>query len=386
MNEVRIGLIGTGFMGKAHAQAFQNVALLFPDAARPVLEIVADVTPEAAVAAARAFGIGRATGDWRALVADPAVDVVDIATPNHLHHQMALAAIAQGKHVYCEKPLALTAAQAKEMTEAAEAAGIKTLVGFNYLKNPATGLAKRLIESGEIGRVVRFRGTFDQDALADPRAPFSWRFERALAGSGALDDLGAHVINLAQHLVGDIAEVCGQTQTIYSERPVAGADAGYLTRATEDARMRRVENEDQVQVLARFADGAGGTIESSRIATGRKLWLTYEVTGTKGAIYFTQERMNEVQLYRADDPSAERGFRTIYIGPDHPHYAHFYPVAGIGLGYSDQKVIEAYELIDGIANDRPLAPDFRAGWKTSQVIEAVERSVEARGWVAVKQD
>lgn len=386
MKEVRIGLIGTGFMGKAHAQAFQNVALLFPDTARPVLEIVADVSLETADAAARAFGFRRATGDWRALVADPAVDVVAITTPNHLHHEMALAAIAAGKHVYCEKPLALTATQAKEMTEAADAAGIKTLVGFNFLKNPATGLAKQLIESGGLGQIVHFRGTFDQDALADPRAPFSWRFERALAGSGALDDLGAHIINLAQHLVGDIAEVCGQTQTIHHERPVAGSGAGYLTRAAEDAEMRRVENEDQVQFLVRFANGAGGTIEASRIASGRKIWLTYEVTGTKGAIYFTQERMNEVQLYRSDDPSTERGFRTIYIGPDHPHYANFYPVAGIGLGYSDQKVIEAFELIDGIAQDRPPAPDFRAGWKTSQLIEAVLDSVARNRWVSVAAD
>ncbi len=383
MKEVRIGLIGTGFMGKAHVQAFRNMALLFPDAARPVLEIVADVSLEAAEAAATAFGFRRATGDWRALVADPAVDVVDITTPNHLHHEMALTAIAAGKHVYCEKPLAPTAAQAKEMTEAAEAAGVKTMVGFNYLKNPATGLAKQLVESGELGQIVHFRGTFDQDALADPRAPFSWRFERALAGSGALDDLGAHIINLAQHLVGDIAEVCGQTQTIHAERPVAGSGAGYLARAGEEAEMRRVENEDQVQFLVRFANGAGGTIEASRIASGRKLWLTYEVTATKGAIYFTQERMNEVRLYRADDPSAERGFRTIYIGPDHPHYARFYPVAGIGLGYSDQKVIEAYELIDGIARDRPLSPDFRAGWRTSQVIEAVLDSVARNRWVSV---
>jgi predicted dehydrogenase len=383
MEEVRIGLIGTGFMGKAHAQAFQNMALLFPDAPRPRLEIVADVSLEAAQAAARVFGFRRATGDWRALVADPAVDVVDITTPNHLHHQMALAAIAAGKHVYCEKPLAPTAAQAKEMTEAAEAAGVKTLVGFNYLKNPATGLVKQLVESGELGQIVHFRGTFDQDALADPRAPFSWRFERALAGSGALDDLGAHIINLAQHLVGEIAEVCGQTQTIHPERPVAGSGVGYLARAGEEAELRRVENEDQVQFLVRFANGAGGTIEASRIASGRKLWLTYEVTGTKGGIYFTQERMNEVQLYRSGDPSAEQGFRTIYIGPDHPHYAQFYPVAGIGLGYSDQKVIEAYELIDGIAQDRPLAPDFRAGWQTSQVIEAVLDSVAQKRWVAV---
>jgi predicted dehydrogenase len=170
-------MIGTGFMGKSHAMAYQAVPFIFPSAARPVGELVADVSEEAAAAAAEATGFRRATGDWRALVRDPAVDVVDITTPNVLHKEMALATIAAGKHVYCEKPLALTASDALEMTQAAEAAGVKTLVGFNFLKNPAAGMIKGIIDEGGIGDIVHFRGTFDQDALADPSAPFSWRFE-----------------------------------------------------------------------------------------------------------------------------------------------------------------------------------------------------------------
>ncbi|MCH8196849.1 MAG: Gfo/Idh/MocA family oxidoreductase [Proteobacteria bacterium] len=383
--DVRIGLIGTGFMGKSHAMAYHTVPFIFPAAARPVLELVADVSEEAARAAAEATGIRRATGDWRELVQDPAVDVVDITTPNVLHKEMALAAIAAGKHVYCEKPLALTAADALEMTEAAEAAGVKTLVGFNFLKNPAAGMVKGIIDEGGIGDIVHFRGTFDEDALADPRAPFSWRFERAVAGAGALGDLGAHVINLAQYLIGDIDEVSGQINTRITERPVADGAVGYGDKVSEDAPMRAVENEDEAQFLMRFTSGATGTIETSRIATGRKLWLTYEVTGTAGAVFFTQERMNEVKLYRAADPAGQQGFKTVYIGPEHPHYANYFPIAGMGLGYNDQKVIEAHELIEAIAEDGPLYPDFRAGWKTCQVIDAVLRSAEERRWVRVEE-
>jgi predicted dehydrogenase len=383
MKQVRIGLIGSGFMGKSHAVAFRNVPLVFASSAEPVLELLADLDEETARKAAGALGFRRSTGDWRALVEDPEVDVVDITTPNYLHKEMALAAIGAGKHVYCEKPLALTAADARVMTEAAESAGVKTLVGFNYLKNPATGLVKRIVGEGALGAIVHFRGTFDQDALADPMQPFSWRFRRDLAGSGALGDLASHTINMAQYLIGEIEEVCAQTQTRIARRPVIESGTGYQAKAAAGAEMREVENEDQVQALLRFANGAAGTIESSRIASGRKLGLTYEVTGTKGAISFTQERMNEVKLYRADDPAAERGFRTILIGPDHPPYGDFHPIAGIGLGYNDQKIIEAYELIEGIAADRPLYPDFRAGLETCRVIDAVLRSADQRRWIAI---
>lgn len=383
MKQVRIGLIGSGFMGKSHAVAFRNVPLVFSASAEPVLELLADADADLARKAAQALGFRRSTGDWRTLVDDPDVDVVDITTPNHLHKEMALAAIAAGKHVYCEKPLALTAADALAMTEAAEAAGIKTLVGFNYLKNPATALVRGLIDDGTIGDIVHFRGTFDQDALADPMQPFSWRFCKDLAGSGALGDLASHTINLAQYLLGGIDEVCAQTQTFIPRRPVIESGAGYQARAAAGAEMREVETEDQVQALLRFANGAGGTIESSRIATGRKLCLTYEVTGTRGAVYFTQERMNEVKLYRADDPAAAQGFRTILIGPEHPPYGDFHPIAGIGLGYNDQKIIEAHELIEGVAADRPLYPDFRAGYETCRVIDAMLHSADERRWVSV---
>ena len=386
MNKVGIGLIGTGFMGKTHAMAFRAMPYVFsPPPMVPVLELLADANEELARTGAGNLGFARWTADWRELVSDAAVDVVDITTPNHLHKDMALAAATAGKHIYCEKPLAVTAQDALTMTEAAEAAGVKTLVGFNFLKNPATGLAKEILESGDIGDIVHFRGSFNQDAMADPRATHSWRHDKALAGSGVLGDLGAHVISMAQHLVGDIVEVCGQVQTIIVERPAAAGGRGYRAHASAESEMRAVENEDQAQMLLRFADGAAGTIDSSRIATGRKLFLCCEITGTRGALYFLQERMNELKLYRTDDPAGRRGFKTIYIGPEHPHYEAFFPIAGLGLGYNDQKIIEVYELVAGIAADRPLYPDFRAGWKVSQVIDAVLRSAEERRWVRVDE-
>ncbi len=373
-------------MGKSHALAFRAVPSVFsPPPAVPVLEMLADATEELARSGAESLGFARWTADWRALVADAGVEVVDITAPNHLHKEMALAAAAAGKHIYCEKPLALTGADALEMTQAAEAAGIKTLVGFNYLKNPAAGLAKEIVAGGDIGDIVHFRGTFDQDAMADPRATHSWRHEKALAGSGALGDLGAHVISMAEYLLGDVAEVCGQVQTVIAERPMAAGGGGYGAQAGADSPMRAVENEDQVQFLVRFACGAAGAIEASRIASGRKLFLCWEITGTRGALYFDQERMNELKLYRADDPAGRQGFRTIHVGPEHPHYGAFFPIAGLGLGYNDQKLIEAYELLAGIAEGRPLYPDFRAAWKVSRVIDAVLRSAEERRWVNVEE-
>ncbi len=384
MAEVRIGLIGTGFMGKSHAMAYRAMPSVFsPPPAVPVLEMLAEATEELARQGAESLGFARWTADWRALVTDARVDVVDIPAPNHLHKEMAVAAAAAGKHIYCEKPLALTAADALVMTQVAEAAGVKTLVGFNYLKNPAAGLAKEIVEAGDIGEVVHFRGVFDQDAMADPRASHSWRHERARAGAGTLGDLGAHVISMAEYLVGDIVEVCGQVQTIIDERPVVAAGGGYRDRAEADSPMRAVENEDQAQFLLRFAGGAAGTIESSRIARGRKLHLCWEVTGTRGALYFDQERMNEIKLYRADDPAGRHGFKTIYIGPEHPHYGAFFPIAGLGLGYNDQKTIEVHDLIAAIADDRPLYPDFRAGWQVSRVIDAVLQSAHERRWVRI---
>ncbi|NNG04589.1 MAG: Gfo/Idh/MocA family oxidoreductase [Inquilinus sp.] len=386
MNQVRIGVVGAGWMAKAHSTAFRNVPMLFGnEPAVPVLETIADIDPARAKAAAETLGFNRWTEDWRQLVADPAVDVVDIVTPNDAHAEIAIAAAKAGKHIYCEKPLALTAGEALRMTEAAEAAGVTTLVGFNYLKNPAQALAKEMIEAGELGDITQFRGTFDQDFMTDPTVPFSWRHDRSVAGSGALGDMASHTISLALELVGEMAEVCGLLATFVKQRSVATGGSGHTAKASADAAMRAVENDDLTQFLCRFNSGALGTIASSRIGTGRKLWVGYEIQGTKGALYFTQERMNELQFYRQGEPARERGYKTILTGPEHRWYAGFHPIAGIGLGYNDQKIIEARDLLVAVATGQKATPDFRFGYRVDRIVDAVLKSVDEHRWVTVDE-
>lgn len=383
---LNIGLIGSGFMGQAHADAFRRVATLYRDLpAVPHLAMIADATEDLARAAAKRFGFERATGDWRALVGDPGVDVVDITSPNLMHAEMALAAIAAGKHVYCEKPLAVTLAEAEAMTEAAKKAGVKTMVAFNNIKTPAAMLAKMLIEAGDIGEPMRFRGWFDQGFYNDPDLPFSWRLTRREAGSGALGDLGSHVISVAQYLMGEAESVVAAEQTFFPTRPLPQGGSGYAARAGEGAPRAAVENEDQIQALIRFRSGAGGVIEASRVAAGKVFGVYWEVSGTKGTIIMDGERFNELKIARFDDPKPDRGFKTIYAGSQVPQYGAFFgfDFAGGGLGYFDVKVIEARDLVEGVCKQDDCTPNFAFGLANQRIIDAIERSVLSKGWTAV---
>jgi len=384
---LRIGLIGSGFMGQAHADAYRRVAMLYRDLpATPRLVCLADATPELAAAAATRFGFERGTGDWRTLVEDPEIDVVDITSPNHMHKDMALAAIAAGKHVYCEKPLAVTLADAEEMAAAAGSRGVKTMMAFNNIKTPAAMLAKQLIDAGDIGRPTRFRAWFDQGFFNDPELPFSWRCTRREAGSGALGDLGSHVVAVGQYLMGDIERVVAESETFFPTRPVPAKGSGYGATASTDAPRSKVENEDQIQALLRFKSGAGGSIEASRIAAGKVFGVYWEVSGTEGTIIMDGERFNELKISRFTDPKPDRGFKTIYAGSQVPQYAAFFgfDFAGGGLGYFDVKVIEIRDLIQGICDDRDAFPNFEFGLANQRVLAAIEQSVETRGWVAVR--
>ncbi|ALI56570.1 Gfo/Idh/MocA family protein [Celeribacter marinus] len=383
---LNIGLIGSGFMGQAHADAFRRAEMLYPDLpAKPRLYMLADATHALADKAAARFGFEKATGDWRTLVADPQVDVVDITSPNFLHFDMAMAAIEAGKHVYCEKPLSVTVAQAEAMTTAAQKAGVKTMVAFNNVKTPAAMLAKQIIERGEIGTPTRFRGWFDQGFFNDPDLPFSWRCAREQAGSGALGDLGSHVISVAQYLMGDITETIAQTQTYFPTRPEPQGQSGYSAKAAENAPRRAVENEDQIQTMIRFASGAGGTIEASRISAGKVFGIYWEVSGTTGTIIMDGERFNEIKLARYDDDKRDRGFKTLLAGSQVPQFSAFFPFdfAGGGLGYFDVKVIEIRDLIDGICSDGPCTPDFGFGLTNQRIVEAMERSLDTKTWETV---
>jgi predicted dehydrogenase len=371
---LRIGMVGAGWMGRTHTAAFRNAPLIFRATyAVPELVAIADASEEIAAAAATELGYRKAYGDWRKLVVDPDVNLVAITTPNYLHAEVAEAAAEAGKHVYCEKPLATSAKAAKEAWQAAVKNKVVNLVGYNNIKHPAQAYAKELIDSGEIGEIIRFSGTFDQDVLLDAEASFTWRHDRSIAGSGALGDLGTHLISLAQKLIGDFASVSAITRTVVKQRPDPGAPG----------QMRTVENDDVTLFNAVFANGVVGSLSTSRMAAGRKHALKYEIQGTKGAIAYDQEQMNEIKVFRSIGKSRDRGFTVVPVGPDHKGYSAFYPNAGVGIGYADLKIIEVDELFRAVASGAPVEADFEFGYKIDCVVDAVLRSAQQKQWIDV---
>ncbi len=372
MAALGIGLIGTGFMGKAHALAWRQARAVLGDLPAVRLALLCDTPRDKAGAMADQFGFARATDDWRALIGDPEVDVVSITTPNNLHREMAVAALQAGKHVWCEKPMALTFADAEDMARAAAAAGRVTMVGYNYIRNPAFRHAQRLVAEGRIGRPVHFRGWVDEDYQADGGLPWTWRARKADAGLGALGDLGCHLVSMMQGLMGPVTQLVADTQVIHATRPLP------------EGGRAPVENEDAATALLRFASGAAGSIATSRSAWGRKNRLDWEVHGTTGTIAFAQERMNELQLYVDEGDRAEQGFRTILTGPAHPPFGQFVPAPGHQLGFLDLKVIEAADLLRAIAGGPPAHPDFAASLGFERVIHAIDASARRGGWVEIE--
>jgi predicted dehydrogenase len=363
MSEIGIGLIGTGFMGKTHALAYRAAKAVLGDVPAARLEILCDTPADKARQMADQFGFGRATADWREVVADPAVDLVSITTPNRMHREMVLAALAAGKHVHCEKPMGLTLDEATEMEAAARQAGVKTIVGYNYIRNPAFLHARKLIAEGAIGRIVHFRGVVDEDYQADPDLPWSWRARLEEAGLGALGDLGCHLVSMAHGLAGPIESLVAEMQTVHE------------TRALADGSGRApVENEDTASALVRFASGVHGILSTSRAAWGRKSRLAWEVHGSEGMICFDQERMNELQLYQNRGAPAEQGFRTILTGPLHEPYGAFCPAPGHQLGFNDLKVLEAGDFLRWIAGGGKSSPDFTEALEFEKVIHAIATS------------
>jgi predicted dehydrogenase len=373
--EIGIGLIGSGFMGRSHALAYRSVAGLFDLPVVPRRVLLADMDSATAEKAARALDFERSTDDWQALVDDPAIGLVDITAPNRLHAPIASAAFNAGKPVYCEKPLAPDAEQAGAMADAAEAAGVTTMVGFNYLKNPIMVLAREIISGGEIGELVSFRGIHAEDYMADPAAPHSWRTDAA-SGGGALADLGSHIVALARFLMGPIDSVQGRMRTVTQNRPIAAGAA----------ETRPVTVDDHTIALVSFASGAQGTLEASWLAAGRTMQLAFEITGTRGSIVFTQERMNELKLHVADQRRGRRGFTTITAGPDHEPYGAFCPAPGHQLGFNDMKIIEVRDLMTALGNGTAAWPDFREAWRIQCVIDAIAASSATGAWTSVGAD
>lgn len=366
---LRIGLIGTGFMGKAHVFGFASAPKVFDLPYDIELHTVADITDEAAARAAADFGFSHSTSDWRSLISNAEIDVIDITAPNALHKEMALAAIKAGKHVYCEKPLAPLAADAREMADAAASRGVKTQVGFNYLCNPMIRLAKTMIDDGELGEIRGYRGLHAEDYMVDAAGVFTFRHDPA--GGGALADIGSHALATAEFLAGPITQVMGDCVTMIAERPDGKGG------------NRKVEVDDVGRAFVRFANGAQGSIEGNWIATGRKMQHDFEVYGTKGALHFSQERFNELHFYSNADPLGRRGFRKIEASPDHEPYGRFCVAPGHQLGFNDLKAIEVAGYIRSIAGEIPEPFGFAAGLRIQQLVETIQRSSLARRWMDV---
>jgi predicted dehydrogenase len=356
--------VGGGYMGKAHAVAMASVAAVFDTALRPTLEMICTTTPAGAADKARQFGFKRATADWRTLVEDPAVQAVVIASPQDTHHDIALAAFAKGKHVLCEKPLGLGLAQSQAMLAAAESSGCIHMVGFNYIRTPASQLARQIIARGEIGDITFLRAEHTEDFLADASIPGDWRTQGR--ANGNMGDLAPHIINAALALAGPITSLVADIATIHASR--GGVAVG---------------NDDQSAIMCRFACGAMGQLFVSRAATGRKMGYAYEIYGTRGSIRFDQEDQNALWLYRAEGDEARRGFTKILTGPLHPDYKPFCLGPGHGTGYQEQIIIEARDFLQAIAERKPRWPTFRDGMLVNQIVEASWQSHETRRWVDI---
>jgi predicted dehydrogenase len=372
MRDIGVGIIGTGFMGKAHAFAYRAAAGIFPLELRPNLEMVADNNIEAGKRAHRQLGFKRVTADWKELVNDPAVGLVSITTPNVVHREMALAAIAAGKPVHCEKPIAPNADDARAMMEAAEAKGVPTQTGYNYIKNPLLGMAREMIASGELGDITGFRGIHAEDYMADPELAYNWRVDPS-GGAGAIADIGSHIIAMARFLLGPISELIADLETVVTSRPVAPG-------ASE---RRAVLVDDIARLTVRFARGCRGSIEANWVATGRTMNLGFEISGTKGALVFNQEHLNALHYFKAGGDRRHRGFTRIEAGPAHDPYGLFCVAPGHQLGFNDLKTIEAADFLTAIAGGKAKGPDFREAWEIQKVIDTAIRSSQQKSWLHV---
>lgn len=385
--EVRVAILGAaGWMGRVHTMAFQT----FPQfmgtghGTARVVALVAQDADAAADLAARAPG-ARILTDWREAVAAPDIDLVDICLPDNLHYPVAKAALLAGKHVYCEKPLADTAAEARELADLARAKGVLTRVGHAFPRNPVHDLAKDIIQSGEIGEVRLFKGCQHVDMFGDPLAPFMWRADGTLAPTGIVGDTGSHVFSFMEFLVGRVQSLVADNLIVTPRRPVVagsalGAGGGGLTGAEAWA---DVTNPDATHMMCRFENGASGIVDFSRVATGRKFHQSYEVYGTKGSLVYDYDEVNRLRFYTNADREGRRGFRAIDVGPEHPTYRAFLPLPNFALGYNETKIIEAAEVIRSVTSGVPMWPTFDTGHHICQIVDACMESARLRSWVDI---
>ena len=379
--QINVSLIGYKFMGKAHSQAFRDVPFYFPDVKlSPVMKAICGRDEKGVREAQGQFGWQEYELDYRKLIERQDIGLIDIATGNNVHAEMAVGAPQAGKHIYCDKPLAMNVEEARRMVDAVKKAGVINMVNFNYRAVPAIKFARQLIDEGVIGRVFHWRGFYLQDWIIDPGFPLVWRLEGDKAGSGSHGDLAAHLIDLAHYLVGDIDEVSGLQETFVKQRPRLASATGGVTAAAS-AEMGEVTVDDASLFLAKFKNGAVGTFEATRFAAGHRNGNMFEINGEKGSIRFNVERMNEIEFYDHTDPGDRQGFRVIAATEGaHPWMGAWWPPAHI-IGWAQTFTHQVYELLNGIAGNTCPHPNFEDGLKCQMVLEAVTRSARTREWV-----
>ena len=387
MGQLRVGMVGYAFMGAAHSQAWRTVNRAFDLPLSARMSVVCGRSDAGVAAAAAKLGWDAHATDWREVVARDDLDLIDICTPGDTHAEIALAALAAGKHVLCEKPLANTVAEAREMAEAAaraEADGVRAMCAFNYRRVPAVALMRDLIAAGKIGTIRHVRAVYLQDWIVDPQFPLVWRLRKEVAGSGALGDIGAHIVDLTQFVTGQsITSVSALTETFVKERPLPVESAG-LAATGNGHGTGRVTVDDAALFLARLDSGAVATYEATRFATGRKNGLRVEINGSLGSVVFDFERMNELEFYDATRPVAEQGFARILVTePDHPYMAAWWPPGHL-IGYEHSFTHEVRDLIEAIATGRNPTPSFADALQVQLVLDAVERSAESGAWTEVE--
>lgn len=378
---IGIGVLGMGWMGNVHGRSYRNVADRFPDVAlKPRLVVCADDVESRAQMAQQRLGFEKSTTDWQAVVDDPAVDVINVAAPNHLHVDLVKAAASRGKHVFCEKPVGRSFQEAILCADAVREANVLSWVGFNYRWVPLLQYLQGLIQNGQLGTITHYRSRFFAGYGSHPQSVLSWRFQREFAGTGVLGDLMSHVLDMALFLAGPIQRVVANQHTYISERPLATPGAGTHFTIGNDGPLGAVSNEDYVSALAQFSNGAQGTFEVCRVIRGPACEFALEVNGTLGAARWNFERMNELELDLPTGDRSSSGFTRILAGPEHPLFGQFNPGAGNPMGYEDLKMIEAYRFLESIAADEQRQPGLEEMRRVAQLFCALEKSSESETW------
>jgi predicted dehydrogenase len=377
---LRVGLIGYRFMGRAHSNAWRQAPKFFNLRANVEMHTICGRDAAGVQAARVQLGWQHATTDWREIVESPLIDIVDIVTPTFSHAEMAIAAMKNGKHVLCEKPLGLDLKQCEQVFAAAQKAKVVHMVCHNYRRIPAIALAKKMISEGALGRIFHFRARYAQDRLADPEFPLDWRLQKATSGSGVHSDINSHIIDLARYLVGEFEKVCGIVNTFVPERP----RADLLAKGTR--KMGKVEVPDSAVFIGWMENGVMANLEATRYALGRKNHITIEINGSKGSLYFDFEDMNRLKFYNGDDPKDRQGFRDILVTQRdnvQPYVSNWWP-PGHGIGYEHTFVHAVADFVNACVDGKSVQPTFEDGLKNQRVLTAVEESSRKGKWVRVK--